>query len=176
MGWITAIQPNGKICVLSTVTDGIIFDDLTDEEYIAECKEKYSADQMPCIIDELKSLREGEYNNFEQIKDSFYPDDENEIENIREWLKSVGDPDWDKYDYALPDNGWIVRNDMERPIEQVCKDVAKVTRKMREYRKVDSVMTHDKELIARLCEHLNVAHEPSRTLGKRLLDEIMKRY
>ena len=65
---------------------------------------------------------------------------------------------------------------MSRPIEEICKDVAKVTHKMREYRKVDSLMTHDAPLIDRLCEHLNVAHEPSRTLGKRLLDEILKRY
>lgn len=174
MGWITAIQPNGLICVLSTVVDGIILDNLTDEEYINECKGRYDADQMPYIIDHLKGLREGD-NHFDEIKDSFSPYDLSDIERIREWLKSVGDPDWNKYDCDLPDYGRPVVND-ERPIEAICKSVADVTRRMREYREVNNIMVHDAALIDRLCEHLNVEHEPSRTLGKRLLCKIMKRY
>jgi len=100
MGWVTALQPNGLICVLSTVVDGIILDNLTPEEYIRECEQRYTADQMPFIIDELGGLYTGD-DNFDEIKASFSPDNECEIENIRTWLKSVGDPDWDKYDYEL---------------------------------------------------------------------------
>ena len=85
MGWISAIQPNGKICVLSTVVDNIIYDNLSEEE-----SERH-----------IKWMRNNG-GNFEQIKDGLYPDDENHIENVREWLKSVGDPDWDKFNYDLP--------------------------------------------------------------------------
>lgn len=101
MGWISAIQPNGKICVLSTVVDGIIYDNLTDEEYIKAMGERARENAERNARWDIEEMRKGD-GNFEQIKDGFYPDDEVAIEQIREWLKSVGDPDWDKYNYDLP--------------------------------------------------------------------------
>lgn len=95
MGWISAIQPNGKICVLSTVVDGIIYDNLTDEEYIKVRGERARENAERNARWDIEEMRNG-YGNFEQIKDGFYPDNEVAIEQIREWLKSVGDPDWDK--------------------------------------------------------------------------------
>lgn len=101
MGWISAIQPNGKICVLSTVVDGIIYDNLTEEEYINVCIERAKENAKEEAERHIKWMRNGD-GNFEQIKDGFYPDNEVAIEQIREWLKSVGDLDWDKYNYDLP--------------------------------------------------------------------------
>lgn len=101
MGWITAKQPNGKICILSTVVDGIIYDNLTEEEYVRVCIERAAEKAKAEAESDLEWLK---YNgNFEQIKDGFYPDDEAGIKRIREWLKEVGDPDWDKYNYELPE-------------------------------------------------------------------------
>lgn len=99
MGWITARQPNGKICILSTIVDQIIYDNLTDEEYVKVYVER--------AIENAKSEAERNLKrwidkNFDEIKNGFYPDSEQGIKNIREWLKSVGDPDWDKYNYELP--------------------------------------------------------------------------
>lgn len=37
-------------------------------------------------------------------------------------------------------------------------------------------MTHDTELINKLCEHLNVERNPEKTLGKRLVTELLKKY
>lgn len=101
MGWISARQPNGKICILSTVVDGIIYDNLTDEEYINVMVERAKENAKAESERHLKRIQENG-DNFEQIKDGFYPDDEDGIERIREWLKSVGDPDWRNYNYDLP--------------------------------------------------------------------------
>ena len=63
------------------------------------------------------------------------------------------------------------------PTENICKDVAKVTRSMRRHgNKVNSLMTHDTELIKRMCEFLGVELVPRKTVGERLLNEILKRY
>ena len=101
MGWISAIQPNGKICVLSTIVDGIFYDNLTEEEYINVRIERAIENAREEAERQIKRMRKGG-GNFEQIKDGFYPDDEEGIKRIRKWLKSVGDPDWDKYNYDLP--------------------------------------------------------------------------
>lgn len=99
MGWITARQPNGKICILSTVVDQIIYDNLSDDEYIKVYVQRAIENAK------MEAERNVEYmidrHDFDEIKDGFYPDSEVEIKNIRNWLKSVGDPDWDKYNYEL---------------------------------------------------------------------------
>lgn len=100
MGWITARQPNGKICIFSTVVDQIIYDNLSDEEYVNVCVER--AVERAKHNAELELKHNMDDYNFDEIKGGFYPDSEQGIENIREWLKSVGDPDWDKYNYELP--------------------------------------------------------------------------
>ncbi len=64
-----------------------------------------------------------------------------------------------------------------RPIEDVCTNIARTIRKLREHgNKADTVMTHDTELIGKLCEHLGVERKPEKTLGKRLVQELLKRY
>lgn len=64
-----------------------------------------------------------------------------------------------------------------RPIEEICKSAAKVIRNLRKYgNKADTFMTHDTELINKLCEHLNVERNPEKTLGKRLVTELLKKY
>lgn len=98
MGWITAIQPNGKICILSTIVDSIIEDNLTDEEYIKFCVEqaaenaKYQAESI------LKRLRR-QGGGFEKIKNDIGFNAGNSVQNIRLWLKKVGDPNWDKHNF-----------------------------------------------------------------------------
>lgn len=64
-----------------------------------------------------------------------------------------------------------------RTIEEICKSAARVVRNLRKHgNKVDSFMTHDKELIDRMCEHLNIQRNPESTLGKRLVTELLKKY
>lgn len=64
-----------------------------------------------------------------------------------------------------------------RPIEEICKSAAKVIRNLRKYgNKADTFMTHDTELINKLCEHLNVERNPENTLGNRLVTELLKKY
>ena len=64
-----------------------------------------------------------------------------------------------------------------RPIEDVCKNVANVIRNLRKHgNTADSLMTHDTELIDKLCGHLNVERKPEKALGKRLVTELLKKY
>lgn len=100
MGWITAQQPNGKYCILSTIVDQIIADNLTEEEFINEFVERATEKAKAETERQLRYIKHVD-NGFDEIKGGFYPDSEQEVRNIRQWLKDVGDPNWEKYDYKL---------------------------------------------------------------------------
>lgn len=100
MGWITARQPNGKYCILITIADQIIYDNLTEEEFVNAFVERASERAKDNAQRELNYIKRVD-SNFDEIKGGFYPDSDQEVENIRQWLKDVGDPDWDKYDYEI---------------------------------------------------------------------------
>lgn len=98
MGWITARQPNGKYCILCTIVDQIIYDNLSEEEFVNAFVERATERAKANAERELNYMKHVS-SNFDEIKGGFYPDSEQGVENIRQWLKDVGDPDWDKYDY-----------------------------------------------------------------------------
>lgn len=100
MGWITARQPNGKYCILSTIVDQIIYDNLSEEELVNAFVERATERAKADAERELNYIKHVD-SNFDEIKGGFYPDGEQGVENIRQWLKDVGDPDWDKYDYEI---------------------------------------------------------------------------
>lgn len=98
MGWVTALQPNSLICIYDTVVDCIIYDNLTDHEYLKLAVKHYGVAQIKNEIEYVKYLH-NEDSNWEDFKSYLslecnYEGDEESQNKIRLWLKSVGDPEW----------------------------------------------------------------------------------
>ena len=86
MGAYITKQPNGLYCRFSSVVDSVTHWNMTEQDYINFCKERYGLGAEESARDTLKN----HLKPFKQIKNDFLPANDT-VEEFEEMLKSMGD-------------------------------------------------------------------------------------
>lgn len=90
MGRFIARQPNGRICWFSTVVDDVIAYNLTPKQYVlARIKRAMKEAKDDALVEIERYMHD-----FQDVKDSFVPQDAHELKAFKQKLRAMGDESW----------------------------------------------------------------------------------
>jgi hypothetical protein len=99
MGRFIARQPNGRICVFSTVLDDLIAYNLTDRQYVAWCVKDAIREANRQANEDINHFM----HDFSDVKNEFSPGNEADLATFKKRLKQMGDKEWKDFTCDIND-------------------------------------------------------------------------